>query len=131
MIKGGVSKKNHRRRTVDGLAVPSPASSNVFLLRLKNNGNFCYSNAAVTCILGNPLIKQFILEENGTPGGPLSQLKTLLGTQIDQVHICLISGYRSFVVIFFYPLYLIAGWVYRHIKAMGDTKESRYKLCGE
>jgi|TARA_B110000977_G_scaffold40932_1_gene55097 hypothetical protein len=95
MIKGGVSKKNHRRRTVDGLAVPSPASSNVFLLRLKNNGNFCYSNAAVTCILGNPLIKQFILEENGTPGGPLSQLKTLLGTQIDQVHICLISGYKG------------------------------------
>ena len=95
MIKGGVSKKNHRRRTVDSLSVTSPASSNVFLLRLKNNGNFCYSNAAVTCILGNPLIKQFILEENGTPGGPLSQLKTLLGTQIDQVHICFFGGYKG------------------------------------
>ena len=97
MIKGGVSKKNHRRRTVDSLAVPSPASSNVFLLRLRNNGNFCYSNAAVTCILGNPLIKQFILEENGTPGGPLSQLKTLLGTQIDQVHIYFYGGYEGFL----------------------------------
>ena len=32
------------------------------------------------------------MEENGTPGGPLSQLKTLLGTQSNQVNMYFFSG---------------------------------------
>jgi hypothetical protein len=85
MIKGGVRKKDYIRRTTEKLAAPSPAFSKAFLLRLKNDGNFCYSNAVVTCLLGNPLVQQFCLEENGFPGGPLSLLKTLLRTSINQV----------------------------------------------
>ena len=68
MIKGGVRKKDYIRRTTEKLAAPSPAFSKAFLLRLKNDGNFCYSNAVVTCLLGNPLVQQFCLEENGFPG---------------------------------------------------------------
>lgn len=93
-IKGGVTKKNIRRRTAESVSVTSLSSSNMSLLRLRNNGNFCYSNAAVSCILGNPLIKQFILDESGTPGGPLSQLKSLLRTPSNEVNISFFGGYE-------------------------------------
>ena len=82
LLKGGVSKKVHRRRPVEKLTQPSPAFSRAFLLRLKNEGNFCYSNAAVACLLGNPLVSQFIKEENGPQDGPLYKLKALLRTPI-------------------------------------------------
>jgi hypothetical protein len=98
MIKGGVRKKDYIRRTTEKLAAPSPAFSKAFLLRLKNDGNFCYSNAVVTCLLGNPLVQQFCLEENGFPGGPLSVLKTLLRTSINQVCISCLPKTRFFPI---------------------------------
>ena len=75
ILKGGTgSRKSTMKRGIDLTETCSAP-----LLRLRNNGNFCYSNASVVALLSSPLFRDYLLSEtNRNVGDVHEELRKLI-----------------------------------------------------
>ena len=63
----------------------STGTRNTNLLRLRNSGNYCYSNAVISSLLTNPQFQQFLHQADDSSDQLVSEMKSILGISTNQV----------------------------------------------